>query len=112
MTRLFLISAFCGGLILPAHAQSINTWIEQLAALQTLGNTIRQEYRTVTGGLRTIGDIRVQEYRLHSAWMDSLGTVRMEVLDDPKTGALRVRLEALQEQIRSAIEYWRQQPIR
>lgn len=112
MIRLILISALCGGLILPAHAQSIDTWIEQLAALRTLGNTIRQEYRTVTSGLWTIGDLRIREYRLHSAWMDSLGTVRLEVRDDPKTGALRARLQALQDQIRSALEYWRKQPIR
>ena len=111
MIRLFLISALCGGLALRGHTQSISTWIEELAALQTLQRTIQDGYRIVTGGIQTIGTIRWREYQLHNGYVDGLDSVRPAIDYDPKVQALRNRLDALERQIRSALDYWQHQPI-
>lgn len=111
MTRLFFISALCGGLALRGHAQSITTWIEQLAALQTLEHTIQQGYQTVSNGLQTIGEIRTGEYGLHSTYFSSLDVVQPTVADDPRVQALHSRLAALIAQLQAALDYWKRQPI-
>ncbi|GGB23877.1 hypothetical protein [Puia dinghuensis] len=111
MNRLLLISALCGGLALPGHAQSIRTWIEELAALQTLEHTIQQGYQTVSSGLQTIDAIRRGEYGLHSTYFSSLDRVKPVVTGDPRVQALRSRLTALIAQLQAALDYWKRQPI-
>jgi hypothetical protein len=111
MTRIILICGLWIGLAMQGHAQSISTWIEQLAALQTLHNTIRQGYAIVTGGVQTIGGIRQQEYQLHDGYFTSLDTVKPAVREDPRTGDLRGRIVLLIAQLQTALDYWKQQPI-
>jgi hypothetical protein len=111
MTRVILICALCGGLAIRVPAQPLSAWIEQLAALRTLQNTLRQGYATVSGGLQTIGDVRGQEYQLHQGYFTSLEGVKPVVLDDPRTENLRARLVTLMSQLQAALDDWQRQPI-
>jgi len=111
MKRFFLVCTLCGELALCGHAQSLSAWIEQLAALQTLQHTIRQDYQTMTGGLQNIGVIRNQEYQLHRAYFGSLDTVSVAVGNDPLLAELRSRLTALIQQVQTSLQYWQRQPI-
>jgi hypothetical protein len=111
MTRVLLICALCGGLAISLPAQPLSAWIEQLAALRTLQNTLRQGYATVSSGLQTIGDVRGQEFQLHHGYFTSLDGVKPVVLDDPRTEDLRARLVTLMSQLQAALDYWQRQPI-
>lgn len=111
MIRVLLVCALCGGFCMTTPAQSIDAWIEQLAALKTLSNTIRQGYATMTGGLQHIGNFRAGEYQLHDGYFSSLDTVKTAVLDDPRVAALQRRLRELIGQLQSALGYWQRQPI-
>ncbi|HLZ86411.1 MAG TPA: hypothetical protein VKQ52_04175 [Puia sp.] len=111
MIRLFLISALLGGLAFRGHAQPLTEWIGQLAALQTLQQTVEQGYATVAGGLQTIGDLRYGEYRLHAGWFGSLDTVKPVIDEDPRVQALRSRLATMITQLRTALDYWQRQSI-
>lgn len=111
MIRFLFISAFCGGLALQGHSQPITVWIEQLAALQTLHNTVQQGYAAITGGLQIVGDTRYKEFQLHESYFAGFDTVKPVIDDDPRVQALRVRLDSLVVQLRSALDYWQGQPI-
>lgn len=111
MIRLFLISALCGGLALRGHTQSLAVWIDQLAALQTLQTTVQQAYATATIGLQTIGDIRSVEYQLHRGYFNSLDSIKPAIGNDARLQVLHTRLEGLIDRLRSALDYWQNQPI-
>jgi hypothetical protein len=111
MIRVCCIIALCSGLTLRGHAQAITTGIEQLAALQTLENTVQQGYRIATGGLQTIGEIRAGEYQLHLDYFSSLDSVKPVVAGDPHVQALRSQLTTLIAQLQAELAYWQRQPI-
>jgi hypothetical protein len=111
MTRIILICALCSGISIRLPAQPLSAWIEQLAALRTLQNTLRQGYATITGGLQAIGDVRGEEYQLHQGYFTSLDGVKPVVLDDPRTENLHARLVTLMSQLQAALDYWQRQPI-
>jgi hypothetical protein len=112
MKRLLLFVALCGGWALHGHAQGLGTWIEQLAALRTLEQTVQTGYRTATNGLGTIGGIQNDEYQLHSAYYQSLATVNPAIANDPTTAELRDLLAGLIQALNARLAYWRkQEPI-
>ena len=112
MKRILFLAALCGGWALHGHAQGLGTWIDQLAALRTLEQTVQSGNRSVTSGLGTIGDIQSDEYQLHSAYYGSLATVNPAVADDPKMGELRSLLTELFQALNARLDYWRkQEPI-
>lgn len=95
-----------------SHAQGVTTWIEQLAALRTLEQTVEQGYSTVKNGLTHIGDIRYEEYRLHGQYYGSLAVVNPVVATDPKTVELYALLSQLVQRLQASLVYWQsQQPI-
>ena len=101
-----------GGWAVVGHSQGLGVWIEQLAALRCLEQTVKTGYQTVTKGLQTIGDIQGDEYQLHSTYYTSLGTVNPAVAKDPKTAELRSLLNGLIQQLNVQLNYWRkQEPI-
>lgn len=110
MKRLLISGALCAGWALNAHTQGLSTWIEQLAALQTLEQTVKQGYAAVTNGLQTIGNIRADEYQLHQAYYGSLATVNPAVVDDPRTLELTNLLQQLVERLNAELNYWRSRP--
>ena len=109
MKRILISAALCAGWGLACPAQGLSTWIEQLAALQALEQTVKQGYTTVTHGLQTIGDIRSDEYQLHQGYYGSLETVSPAVADDPKTLELTKLLEQLVQRLNAELDYWRAQ---
>ena len=113
MKRILISGALCAGWGLTCHAQQgLSTWLEELAALRTLEQTVKQGYTTVTTGLQDIGDIREDEYRLHQAYYGSLETVNPAVADDPKTLELTALLRLLLARLNDELNYWRgQTPI-
>jgi len=103
-----LITASCAfALTLRAPAQSVQAAIDQLAALQTLGRTLQQGYKTISTGLNTIGSIRADEFGLHKAYITGLDTVQPAITTDQKLAALRSRLTQLRTQLQSALDYWK-----
>lgn len=112
MTRILLAGMLCVCRPWVSHAQGVATWIEQLAALRTLEQTVQQGYATVKTGLTNIGDIRYEEYQLHSEYYGSLATVNPVLLTDPKTGKLVKLLGVLVQRLQASQAYWQsQQPI-
>ena len=109
MTRILVLIALLGGWATVGHAQGLGVWIEQLAALRTLEQTVQTGYRTATKGLQTIGDIQGDEHQLHSTYYASLGTVNPAVANDPKTAELRSLLNGLIQQLNAQLSYWRKQ---
>jgi hypothetical protein len=91
------------------HAQGVATWIEQLAALRTLEQTVQQGYTTVKNGLTHIGDIRYDEYELHSQYYGSLATVNPTIRADPKTEGLAALLNRLVQSLQKELAYWQMQ---
>lgn len=111
MTRILLAGLLCVCLPRASHAQGVTTWVEQLAALQTLEQTVQQGYSTVKNGLDNIGTIRYDEYQLHSEYYGSLATVNPTVLNDPKTEELVRLLNQLVQRLQASLAYWQlQQP--
>jgi len=113
MKRILITGAICAGWGLSVHAQQgLSTWLEELAALRTLEQTIKQGYTTVTNGLEDIGDLRMDEYRLHQAYYGALETVSPAVIDDPRTLELAALLQQLVQRLNITLDYWRgQTPI-
>jgi hypothetical protein len=112
MKRILILGALLGGWAVIGRAQGLGVWIEQLAALRTLEQTVQTGYRTVTSRLKTIGDIRDDEYHLHSAYYTGLATVNPAVANDPKAAELRSLLNGLVQQLTVELSFWRkQEPI-
>jgi hypothetical protein len=112
MKRLLLAGALFACRPWGGHAQGVATWVEQLAALRTLEQTIQQGYTTVKNGLTQIGDIRYDEYQLHSQYYGSLATVNPAISSDAKTERLVATLNELVQRLRMELAYWQaQQPI-
>jgi hypothetical protein len=110
MKRILITGALCAGCGLVAHAQQgLSTWLEELAALRTLEQTVSRGYTITTGGIRTIGDLRTDEYQLHQAYYGGLETVSTAVADDPKTVELEDLLKTLEQRLASELNYWRNQ---
>jgi len=110
MKRILIIAALCVGWGLVAHAQQgLSTWLEELAALRTLEQTVSQGYKIATSGIRNIGDLRADEYQLHQAYYGGLETVSTAVADNPKTVELENLLETLEQRLTSELKYWRNQ---
>lgn len=110
MKRLIISGALCAGWGLTAHAQQgLRTWIEELAALRALEQTVKTEYTTVATGLQSIGNLRADEYRLHQVYYGSLETVSAAVGDDPKIGELGGLLQQLKQRLNTELNYWRNQ---
>lgn len=104
-----LITAVCAlTLTLQAPAQSIQATIDQLAALQTLGQTLKQGYKTMTTGLTTIGSIRAAEFAQHRTYITGLDSVQATITTDQKLAALRIRLIQLRTRLQSALDNWKQ----
>jgi|SRR5579872_5111774 len=76
----FLLSTLLAGSLLTGHTQRLQTWLEQLAALQSLQQTIHEGYQLVESGLNTIGDLKTAEYQLHSDYYHSLKMVNPKLL--------------------------------
>ena|SRR6185312_4212715 len=112
MTRILLAGMLCVCRPCGSHAQGVTAWIEQLAALRTLEQTVQQGYSTVKSGLTNIGNIRYDEYQLHSQYYSSLATVNPVLLTDPKTEELVKLLSVLVQRLQASQAYWQsQQPI-
>ena len=110
MKRLLITGALCAGWGLVTHAQQgLSTWLEELAALRTLEQTVGQGYKIATGGIRNIGDLRSDEYQLHRAYYGGLETVSTAVADNPETVKLEELLETLEQRLTSELKYWRNQ---
>jgi len=110
MKRILITGALCAGWGLAAHAQQgLSTWLEELAALRALEQTVSQGYKVATGGIRNIGDLRSDEYQLHQAYYGGLETVSPAIADDPKTAELKDLLETLEQRLTSELKYWRNQ---
>ncbi len=110
MNRIIITAACCAGWGLAAHAQQgMSTWLQELAALRTLEQTVSQGYGTASNGLRNIGDLRADEYRLHQVYYGRLETVSPAVLSDPKTTQLENLLDMLTQRLTTELNYWRQQ---
>ena len=107
-----MIGILCVCRIWDLHAQGVTTWVEQLAALRTLEQTVQQGYSTVKNGLTNIGDLRYDEYQLLSDYYGSLATVNPAISADPKTEELVKVLGQLVGSLRTSLAYWQtQQPI-
>lgn len=108
MKKIILFGALLGG-ARSSPAQDVTTWLEQLAALNTLQHTVEQGYQSVTTGLQTIGDIKNDEYQLHEAYYGSQATVSPVVINDPDATALRNRLNELIQRLQTELAWWRKQ---
>ena len=112
MKHLLLAGTLCVCRPWVGHAQGVATWIEQLAALRTLEETVQQGYTTVKNGLTHIGDIRYDEYELHSRYYGSLTTVNPVIQSDPKIVELRTSLTRLVQGLQKELAFWQtQHPI-
>jgi len=110
MKRILITGALCAGWGLAAHAQQgLSTWLEELAALRALEQTVSQGYKVATGGIRNIGDLRSDEYQLHQAYYGGLETVSPAIADNPETVKLEDLLEKLEQRLTSELQYWRNQ---
>ena len=109
MTRLLFSCALCAGWALTAQAQGLSTWIQELAALRTLEQTVRQGYTTITTGLGSIGNIRMDEYQLHQDYYGSLEMVSPAVSGNSKTEELTALLQQLVRRLNAELIYWRAQ---
>ena len=95
MKYILITGLVIGGFGFPGRAQGVATWVEQLAALRTLEQTVQQGYQTVKNGLDHIGVLRYEEYQLHSAYYGSLETVNPVFMTDPVVIELRENLKKL-----------------
>jgi hypothetical protein len=112
MTRFLLAGALFVCRPFAGHSQGVTTWVEELAALRTLEQTVTQGYNIIKNELGNIGDIRYDEYQLHSAYYGSLATVNPALQTDPKTVALTELLSQLVQRLQTSLAYWQsQQPI-
>jgi hypothetical protein len=110
MKRILITGALCAGWGLAVHAQQgLSTWLEELAALRALEQTVSQGYKIATGGIQNIGDLRADEYQLHKAYYGGLQTVNPTVTDNPKTAQLKDLLQKLEQRLTSELKYWRNQ---
>jgi hypothetical protein len=110
MKQILITAALCAGWGLVAHAQQgLSTWLEELAALRSLEQTVSQGYKIATSGIRNIGDLRTDEYHLHQAYYGGLESVNPAIADNPKTIKLQELLESLEQRLTSELKYWRNQ---
>ena len=106
------LGTLCVCLTWVCHAQGVTTWVEQLAALRTLEQTIQQGYTTVKNGLTRIGDVRYDEYQLHTEYYDGLATVNPGIQTDPKIVELMTLLGQMVNRLQTSLSYWQtQKPI-
>jgi hypothetical protein len=110
MKRILITGALCAGWGLAAHAQQgLSTWLEQLAALRALEQTVSQGYKIAIGGIRNIGGLRANEYQLHQAYYGGLETVSPAITNSPKAVELKDLLESLEQRLTTELQYWRNQ---
>jgi hypothetical protein len=108
MKRILLLGALCGG-ALAGHCQSLSTWLDELAALRTLQETVGEGYQIMKSGLNTIGEIKQTEYGLHRVYFGSLDSVSTAVQADPKLVELRTDLNRLLDRLNAELNFWRKQ---
>ncbi len=67
-----------------AHAQTVPTMTEQLAALHGLRQSLQKGYTLVTHGLQNIGDHQDGEYQQHVKYFNSLYSINPNIWSPSK----------------------------